>query len=87
MRLDEDGFTADRLDPLDAVVTASAAGCAETGTIFLIRSAPGRPRQGSSSQSAPTAASSPAASSQLASRVRPFLLNSIIAPHRMSASP
>ena len=38
------------------------------------------PPQGSSSQSAPTAASSPAPSSQLASLVRPFLLSSITTP-------
>jgi len=45
------------------------------------------PRQGMSSRSAPTAATSPAPSSQLPSRVRPFLLSSITTPQRMSASP
>ncbi|MEW2486455.1 LUD domain-containing protein [Streptomyces sp. NPDC048411] len=39
---DSAGIPAPRLDALDAVVTASAVGCAETGTIFL----DGSPDQG-----------------------------------------
>ncbi|MFE6916138.1 LutC/YkgG family protein [Streptomyces rubiginosohelvolus] len=42
VREDHPGVPAAELDTLDAVVTASAAGCAETGTIFL----DGSPGQG-----------------------------------------
>ncbi|MER6601427.1 LutC/YkgG family protein [Streptomyces parvus] len=42
VRQDHADVPPDRLDALDAVVTASAAGCAETGTIFL----DGSPDQG-----------------------------------------
>ncbi|MCI4041040.1 LUD domain-containing protein [Streptomyces sp. TRM75563] len=42
VRQDDAGVTPAQLDALDAVVTASAAGCAETGTIFL----DGSPGQG-----------------------------------------
>ncbi|MEV4874992.1 LutC/YkgG family protein [Streptomyces cyaneofuscatus] len=42
VRQDAADIPASRLDSLDAVVTASAAGCAETGTIFL----DGSPDQG-----------------------------------------
>ncbi|MFH8884296.1 lactate utilization protein C [Streptomyces californicus] len=42
VRQDDDEVTADLLGGLDAVVTGSAAGCAETGTIFL----DGSPGQG-----------------------------------------
>jgi L-lactate dehydrogenase complex protein LldG len=42
VRQDDAGVPVSQLDTLDAVVTASAAGCAETGTIFL----DGSPGQG-----------------------------------------
>ncbi|MFF9594036.1 lactate utilization protein C [Streptomyces sp. NPDC014646] len=42
VRVDSTDLPAPRLDALDGVVTASAAGCAETGTIFL----DGSPDQG-----------------------------------------
>ncbi|MER6500429.1 LUD domain-containing protein [Streptomyces sp. NPDC001455] len=42
VRVDSADLPAPRLDALDGVVTASAAGCAETGTIFL----DGSPDQG-----------------------------------------
>ncbi|MFF3729235.1 lactate utilization protein C [Streptomyces sp. NPDC002476] len=42
VRIDSADLPAPRLDALDGVVTASAAGCAETGTVFL----DGSPDQG-----------------------------------------